>query len=735
MGWKPIHLWLGLVAGAAALILGLTGSLLAIDPVWQAWQAPRSSNLSVATLVQRVSANITGIEQIRQLPSGTVVVYSFDGNTARADRVEPANGSVLGPYQPSALPRWIKNLHRTLLLGDAGRWGAAAIGLTMLLISLSGLVLLLRRMGGWRRLAGRVHGTLAQRIHVLTGRVLLIVLLMTSVTALYMSSTTLGLIELDSEPDPYAASTVTGQAELAGAQVPALQNVALSDLRKLSFPDPGDPADVWTLTSASGTDWIDRYSGDVLAHRDTGVAQQLYDWALVLHAGEGAWPWALVLGLAGMSILLFWITGLLIWRQAQRNQPSFAANSPLAQADTLIFVASESGSTWAFAAAIHNALVAAGHRVRSAPLEQFQCAPATRQIFVLAATYGDGQAPGHAVGALSRIAQQTVRQVPVTVLGFGDRQFPAYCAFAEAIDTTLLQRGWPELLPLERIHQQSAQQFALWSESLAKALGEPLMIDYRPHVPRTTTLTLLSRRDYAGHDGQQAAILRFQWPVQTIAQRLLGRGLGRFSAGDLIGILPPGPAVVPRYYSLASGREDGFIEICVRRVPSGLCSNYLLDLQAGGQIQAFIRANPDFALPSGRRPILLIGAGTGVAPLAGFIRRNDRHVPMHLWFGTRDPQHDYYFGTDIERWQNEGRVNTVQTTFSRIPEGGGYVQDALQRDAGRVHDLLAKGALVRVCGSRPMAHSVVEVLDNILADMGLSVAQLKQRGRYAEDLF
>lgn len=734
MGWKPIHLWLGLVAGTLALVLGLTGSLLALDPVWQAWQAPKTSDTSVAVLVQRVSDHVSGVKQILRLPSGTIVVYSFDGNQARADRVDPSTGSTLGPYQPSALPRWVKNLHRTLLLGDAGRWGAGAIGLAMLLISISGLVLLLRRMGGWRHVTGRVRGTLAQRIHVLTSRVLLAVLLITSITSLYMSATTLGLIDLDAQPDPNVVSTVTGAVELPGPQLLALQKVALVDFNKLSFPDPGDREDVWELATTGGNGWIDRYSGKMLAWRDVGLAQRAYDWALMLHAGEGAWPWALVLGLTGASVLLFWLSGVFIWLEARRNRPRITANSSIGQADALIFVASESGSTWAFAEALHNALVAGGHRVHSAPLEQFQRGPAARQIFVLAATYGDGQAPAHASGALARIEQQGVHDVPVSVLGFGDRQFPAYCAFAEEVDRVLRKQGWPSLLPLERIHQQSAQQFALWSEALSAALGERLKIDYRPRVPRATALRLVTRREYPGRDGQQAAILRFEWPAQSVWQHLLGRGLGRFAAGDLIGVVPPGSAV-PRYYSLASGSEDGFVEICVRRVSGGLCSNYLLDLLPGGEIHAFIRSNPGFALPRSRRPVLLIGAGTGVAPLAGFIRRNDRHVPMHLWFGTRDPARDYYFGSELERWRDEGRVASVQTTFSRIPEGGGYVQDALRRDAGRVRELLTKGALVRVCGSRPMAHSVVEVLDGILGDMGLSVAQLKQRERYAEDLF
>ena len=77
----------------------------------------------------------------------------------------------------------------------------------------------------------------------------------------------------------------------------------------------------------------------------------------------------------------------------------------------------------------------------------------------------------------------------------------------------------------------------------------------------------------------------------------------------------------------------------------------------------------------------------------------------------------------------------MQTVFSRVPEGGGYVQDALRRDAERIRALLAQGALVRVCGSRAMAKGVAEALDAILAPLSLNVATLKAKERYAEDIF
>ena len=733
MSWKAVHRWLGLTLGTLTVVLGITGAILALDPVLHAWEAPAApGSLRVTTLAERVKRNVPDTEEIRRLPSGAIVVFSFAGEQPLASYMDPADGKVLGAWQASALPRWVKNLHRSLLLGDAGRWAAAGVALSMGLLCVSALVQLLRRMGGWRRLSARVRGSLAQRIHVVAGRVLLGVLCLTSITALTMSASTLGLVALDSS-EPEVLSVATGRPDLPAAQLGSLESFAVKDLRKLTFPSAADPEDTWKVATAQGQGWIDRYSGQMLAWQDATLAQRVNDLAVVLHTGEAAWLWALVLGSAGASVLLFWLSGMVIWWQARRQTTQIAGNTPLTQADVLIFVASEGGSTWGFAQTLHKALSDGGHRVHSGPLENFRTTAATRLVFVLAATYGEGQAPAHASQALDRIAKLDASAVPVTVLGFGERQFPAFCAFAVALDQRLRAQGWPALLPLECIHQQSGQQFARWGDALAQALGEKLVLEHVPRIPFTTALTLVARQDYPDAQGGATAILRFAWPAQRLWARLCGHGLSRFAAGDLVGIVPPGSAV-PRYYSLASGQEDGFLEICVRQMAGGLCSTSLLGLRVGDSITAFIRSNPGFALPRTRRPVVLIGAATGVAPLAGFIRRNDRRIPMHLYFGGRDPARDFYFEPELQRWLGDGRLATLQAVFSRVPDGGGYVQDALRRDAERLRALLAQGAIVRVCGSRVMAQGVVAALNLVLAPLQ-SVATLKAEERYAEDVF
>lgn len=735
MGWKEVHRWLGLVAGCLALVLALTGVLLAADPLIEAWHAPATgSGTSAGELAEQVQQHMPGVEEIRRFPSGAIVAFGFDGEQPQALYVDPLDGHTLAAYQPSTMPRWVKKLHRSLLLGDAGRWGAAGIALAMALISLSGMVLLVRRMGGWRQLTGPVRGTWSQRLHVSFGRVALPVLCLSALTGLYMSATTLELVTLDAGTEPdVLSSEVEGQADLPASQLSLLAQTPVEGLLKLNFPNASDPEDVWTLATHEGQGWIDRYSGQTLAWQEATPAQLVYDWARVLHTGESVWSWAIVLGLAGLSVPLFWITGLLVWWQGRREAVCIPANSPLTQADTLVFVASEGGSTWGFARTLNDALVQGGHRVHTTGLEDFQTAAATRQVLILAATHGEGQAPTHARNALARIARET-HKLPVAVLGFGDRQFPAFCGFARDLQQALNDAGWPELLPLECIHQQSGQQFSAWGEALGKVLDEPLVLDHVPHLPPTTALTLISRLDYADIEDRPATILRFAWPHPSWFDQLRGRGLAHFAAGDLVGILAPGSSV-PRFYSLASGSKDGFLEICVRLMPGGLCSTYLHGLNPGDSVQAFIRPNPAFTLHNSKRPVVLIGAGTGVAPLAGFIRRNDKQVPMHLYFGGRNPEQDFFFDSDIHSWLDQHRLASLQTAFSRVPDGGGHVQDALRRDAAHVRELLADGAIVRVCGSRPMGLGVAEALDEILAPLRLSVRQLREKGRYAEDLF
>jgi sulfite reductase (NADPH) flavoprotein alpha-component len=216
------------------------------------------------------------------------------------------------------------------------------------------------------------------------------------------------------------------------------------------------------------------------------------------------------------------ITGLVVWAAARCGRPSIKGKASPSGADFVVLVGSEGGSTRGFAATRHAALTKAGKCVHVAPMSAF--APgltrAAQHYIVLAATYGDGDAPASARGFLDLLGRLRVApSTPVAVLGFGDRSFPRICAYAEAVDTAARTKGWETILPFDTIDRQSPQEFARWGRALGQAFGIPLELDHRRVAPRTTALTLLSRptTDRTCRLRPRSFALRFRAPGSCVA--------------------------------------------------------------------------------------------------------------------------------------------------------------------------------------------------------------------------
>tara|TARA_R110002020_G_scaffold5841_6_gene23970 strand:- start:4406 stop:6613 length:2208 start_codon:yes stop_codon:yes gene_type:complete len=733
---RALHKFPGLIAALLIVVMTLSGAALSLLPTLEVVQAPAQSEptLSVATLADRIANAYPGVEQIRRAPSGRITAFYFDSGRPGAAIIDPATGSGVAAYEASAFQRWMTNLHRSLFLDDAGRLSAAAGAAALLVLSISGLMLTARRVGGWRRFFSRLRGPLMGRLHVEVARLTVAGLLLSSITALLMTASTFDLLPQNSVPA--FPTEVSGQTGAAPGAMALLRETPVNSLRELTFPYPGDPTDVFTLKTAGGEGYLDQGTGAVLAWTDAGTWQRMNETIYMLHTGQGMAWLGLVLGLMALGAPFMAVTGVLLWLQARRARPRIKGNVPAAQADTILLVGSEGGSTWGFAATLHGAMTQAGHKVHAAPMAQFSPDRyrQAEQVIVLAATYGEGTAPASAKGFLDRLAAlPKAPAMPLAVLGFGDRQFPDFCAYAADVARMAEQKGWEAVLPMATVDRQSPQEFARWGRDLGAALGQPLDLSHSPAIPPSHMLTLISRRDYGAEMQTPAAILRFALPKSGLWARLTRRGLGRYAPGDLLGIVAEG-SHVPRFYSLASGQNDGFVEICVSRHPGGLCSGQLMDLAPGDSVKGFVRRNPDFRPASNRKPVILIGAGTGIGPLAGFARANTAHRPMHLYFGARHPDSDLFYGTEMQEWREDGRLASVTTAFSRT-SARFYVQDALRADAIQIAKLIGEGAQVLVCGGRDMAAGVADALADILMPAGLPPAVLKAQGRYVEDTY
>jgi sulfite reductase (NADPH) flavoprotein alpha-component len=733
---RRLHRWPGLLAAALLIVLSLSGAALSVLNAVERAAAPQAAQTqTVAELATQILVNHPGVEQIKRAPSGKITAYWFDAGTPGAALVDPQTGQDLGSADPSQLQLWLTDLHRALFLGDAGRIATALGALAMLILALSGTALVARRMGGWHRWFSRSRGPLPGRIHLELTRFAVAGLTLSALTALWMTASTFAFLP-DVGIDPAIPADVSGQMGAAPADIPLLRDTTVYTLRELTFPYPDDPTDVFTLKTDTGTALMDQGNGQTLVQAPLTGWQRVSETIYMLHTGQGAAVLGLILGAMALAIPGMAVTGWLIWLAGRRSRPRIRHNAAAAAAETILLVASEGGSTWGFAATLHDALRAAGQKVHAAPLSGFD--PAlyghARRIVILAATYGDGEAPAAAKGFLTQLSGLAhAPKVPLAVLGFGDRSFPHFCGFARQIAEAAAEKGWATLLPMDSVDRQSPQDFARWGRDFGAAVGLPLDLAHLPVTPATQGLTLLSRQDFGAEVQAPTAILRFALPPASLWQRLTGRGFPRFAAGDLIGILPEG-SQVPRFYSLASATADGFAEICVRKHPGGLSSTQLLDLAPGDSIHAFVRRNPGFRPKPGRSPVILIGAGTGIGPLAGFVRANAQHRPMHMFFGARHPDSDSLYADDLATWAGEGRLTSLTRTFSRSADRL-YVQDALRRDAARLARLIGEGAQVLVCGGRDMAAGVSAALTEILAPMNLTPATLKAQNRYVEDVY
>ena len=227
------------------------------------------------------------------------------------------------------------------------------------------------------------------------------------------------------------------------------------------------------------------------------------------------------------------------------------------------------------------------------------------------------------------------------------------------------------------------------------------------------------------------------WQSEVADKRLTLLGLlVKYPAAelDLVSFVELSSAIAPRFYSIASSPlvSPHAAELIVGTVQApawsgigehqGFASTHMRDLHVGEHVFGYVRRpNPPFAPPQdGAVPLVLIGPGTGFAPLRGFIQERAKlgsSAPCHLFFGARHPDHDWLSRVEMEAWAADG-VITLHLAWSQVPgHPHRYVQDSLWAARDAVWDAVAKGGQIFLCGDgRFMAPAVRDTLIKIHAN-------------------
>lgn len=186
----------------------------------------------------------------------------------------------------------------------------------------------------------------------------------------------------------------------------------------------------------------------------------------------------------------------------------------------------------------------------------------------------------------------------------------------------------------------------------------------------------------------------------------------------------------------------------------GVASCYLASLAPGDRVSVAVRkSNERFQPPADpATPMILICAGSGIAPFRGFLQERaaqqdgGRDVgPALLFFGCDAPDIDYLYREELAQWERRGIV-TVLPAFAERPDGDvRFVQHRLWAERERVAALFREGATVFVCGDgRNMAPAAREALvriyqeaTGVTEDAAERWAEVVERehGRYVADVF
>jgi NADPH-ferrihemoprotein reductase len=219
------------------------------------------------------------------------------------------------------------------------------------------------------------------------------------------------------------------------------------------------------------------------------------------------------------------------------------------------------------------------------------------------------------------------------------------------------------------------------------------------------------------------------------------------------------PRLQPRYFSIASspavsGRRLAItVGVIVQDLPDGgrfhgLATNFLHGLQQEEEQRGSRRApqrsartavlhirRSSFKLPAEHsRPVVMIAAGSGVAPFLAFAQ--EREVLYRagqtvgrtvLFFGCRAREQDYLYA---EEWASLGQHGffDVYAAFSRGGPHKQYVQHLVKQRAQEVRNLILEDAAAcYICGSVKMAMDVKQALIAVLAEGTGGVAEARDR--------
>jgi len=173
----------------------------------------------------------------------------------------------------------------------------------------------------------------------------------------------------------------------------------------------------------------------------------------------------------------------------------------------------------------------------------------------------------------------------------------------------------------------------------------------------------------------------------------------------------------------------------------GSCSTMLCTrTSVGDKLWIAVKASK-FRLPRSKAtPVVMIGAGTGLAPFRAFVREFRAEGGMRtrtsLYFGCWRADQDFIYKDELEEAMQlkPPALSELITAFSREQEKKVYVQHRLEERRESLKALINEGAYIFVCGSNAMGDSVREQIAAAVESKD-GLKRLEDQGRFVTELW
>ncbi len=726
--WRYSHLLLAITSSVFLLIASVTGVILALEPIThqakgyaiQDWE-----EISLATTLRGLKESYDEVFTLEVESSGFVKASVLTADLENLDLyIDPRTGYQLGrvakrPYIYS----FSTNLHRSLFLKSTGRIFVGLISFFLFLIAITGICLLARRQGGFKRLLSKVRQEYFEmRYHVILSRWLFIPIVVVALTGVYLSAATFELLP-DSRIQPREITTLQDSEIFDNVwEIPIFKEVKLEEVRRVDFPFSEDPEEYYQIALQDSEIKVNQQTGVIISRAIYPFVLLASRLSLVLHTGEGSVLWSFILLLTSASILFFMYSGFTIALRRRKKTKIEAAMTDADASEFIILAGSETGTTYDFAKRVYSALTRAGKSVFLTDLNSYVPFAKVRQLIILTSTYGKGEPPANARKFRTIFpAVDQKKEIGYSIIGFGSKDYPDYCRFAQDVEGLLAeQKGFRAILPLAMINKASFYELETWARQWSEQVGVPISVEppqMKIEQGKQILLTVVERSEL---NVDQTFLLRLS-PNRKI----------KFTSGDLLSIFP-NDNTSARQFSIA--RIDTDILLSIKKRESGIVSTFLYGLKEGDNIRAAIEPNPHFHFPKNAASVILVGNGTGIAPFLGMIGSN-KDADIRLYWGGRTMKSFEIYEESLKRSISQKSNFSIYKSFSR-EESKKYVQDLVAQDGDSFVKNFENGGTLMICGSLAMQHAVLDTLEILLnGSTSINLQMLEANGQIKMDCY